>query len=445
MVGKRNTMFENFHNEEKRNADQIWAIAVLKEKEALKVKQDKVLVQKDWSYWSLCYALFALVICIVFTIPITLIPQHNVIESPEYWYEMMIPTTLCVLLYWSILAILRFKVFFEDIKSLASVKTWLVVFLAFAVPYNIAYSICYVIWTYGLGYNHPLPFVGYIAIFPMFPVALTTIWYQFPRDFRVNPSTRKRLISYFGYMSVFYMACMERNILNVLMVVIPTNFQPIMAIVLPVTRELELWVLEKFVDKVTNGENRDAKLITSIEANSNYSAFLAIALGSLATDTTLYCILAIEFCLNMYTVSKIIKINKKINANDSDTDKLKPIKEEMAQDMVVVGIVMIVMTIAYVLCLLMAYYGPNGSILGNIRNEYWSFKGIHNLEKLLAGIFKMFAIDVISLATGAILLWKFSSIDFVEETCKAMKKYFPFISLTVAGAVTRVSNVQYDL
>ena len=132
-------MFENFHNEEKRNADQIWAIAVLKEKEALKVKQDKVLVQKDWSYWSLCYALFALVICIVFTIPITLIPQHNVIESPEYWYEMMIPTTLCVLLYWSILAIMRFKVFFEDIKSLASVKTWLVVFLAFAVPYNIAY------------------------------------------------------------------------------------------------------------------------------------------------------------------------------------------------------------------------------------------------------------------------------------------------------------------
>ena len=117
----------------------------------------------------------------------------------------------------------------------------------------------------------------------------------------------------------------------------------------------------------------------------------------------------------------------------------------MAQDMVVVGIVMIVMTIAYVLCLLMAYYGPNGSILGNIRNEYWSFKEIHNLEKLLAGIFKMFAIDVISLATGAILLWKFSSIDFVEETCKALKKYFPFISLTISGAVTRVSNMQYDL
>ena len=99
MVVQSSKMFENFNNQEKRNTDQIWAIAVLKEKEALKLKQDKVLVQKDWSYWSLCYAFFALIICIVFTIPITLIPQHNVIESPEYWYEMMIPTTLCVLLY----------------------------------------------------------------------------------------------------------------------------------------------------------------------------------------------------------------------------------------------------------------------------------------------------------------------------------------------------------
>ena len=116
-----------------------------------------------------------------------------------------------------------------------------------------------------------------------------------------------------------------------------------------------------------------------------------------------------------------------------------PIKDEMAQDMVVVGIVMIVMTIAYVLSVLMAYYGPNGEIIGNIRNEYWSFKGIHNIEKLLAGIFKMFAIDLIGLITGGILLWKLSSIDFVKEACKAIKKYFPFISLTIAGAVTRVS------
>ena len=79
-----------------------------------------------------------------------------------------------------------------------------------------------------------------------------------------------------------------------------------------------------------------------------------------------------------------------------------------------------------------------------IANDFLSVECLAE-EKLLGGIFKMFAIDVISLATGAILLWKFSSIDFVEETCKAMKKYFPFISLTVAGAVTRVSNVQYDL
>ena len=432
-------MNDNSSIEEKQQAEQIWAIAMSEEKQAQWFKEEKKVLRKDWSYWSWLYAVAALVICLVFTIPITIIPQHNVIEFPEYWYEVLIPTTLCILLYWSVLAIMRFKVFFEELASLATFKTWISIFLAFAIPYNLAYATAYVIWTHGLGFNHPLPFVGYISLFPMFPVVFTTVWYQFPRDFRLDPTTRKRLKNYLLYMSVFYFACMERNILNVIMVVLPTDWQPVMAIVLPATREFELWILDKLVDRATKEENRDAKLITSIEANSNYSAFLAIALGSLATDATLYCILAVEFCLNMYNVIKIIRINKKINANESERDKLDPIKEGMAQDMVVVGIVMILMTIAYVISLLMAYYGPNGSILGNIRNEYWSFKGIHNIEKLLAGIFKMFAIDLIGLITGGILLWKFSSIDFVKEACKAMKKYFPFISLTIAGAVTRVS------
>ena len=433
-------MLENSSQDEKQNAGQVEAMVAFKEENICMSKDDEDQLENDWSYWDLLYAMAALAICLAFTIPITLIPQHNAIESPEYWYELMMPTTVCVLLYWSVLAVMRFMVFFKDIQSLATFKTWISIFLAFTIPYNLAYSVFYVIWTYGLGFNHPLPFVGYLSLFPMFPAVFTTIWHRFPLEFRVNPVTRKRLISYLLYMSVFYFACMERNILNIIMVILPTDFQPIMAIVLPLTKELELSLLDKLVDKATNGKNRDAKLITSIEANANYSAFLAIALGQLATDTTLYCILAIEFGLNMYTVVRIIRINKQMNADDPEQNKFNPIKDDMAQDMVVVGIVMIVMTIAYVLSGLMAYYGPNGEIIGNIRNEYWSYTGIQNMQKLLAGIFKMFTIDLIGLVTGALLLWKFSSIDFMKETCKAMKKYFPFISLTIAGAVTRVSS-----
>ena len=97
---------------------------------------------------------------------------------------------------------MRFMVFFKDIKSLATFKTWISIFLAFTIPYNLAYSLFYVIWTYGLGFNHPLPFVGYLSLFPMFPAVFTTVWHQFPLEFRMNHVTRKRLVSYLLYMSV---------------------------------------------------------------------------------------------------------------------------------------------------------------------------------------------------------------------------------------------------
>ena len=116
-------MNDNSSIEEKGQAEQIWAIAMSEERQAQWFKEEKKVLRKDWSYWSWLYAVAALVICLVFTIPITIIPQHNVIEFPEYWYEVLIPTTLCILLYWSVLAIMRFKVFFEELVSLATFKT----------------------------------------------------------------------------------------------------------------------------------------------------------------------------------------------------------------------------------------------------------------------------------------------------------------------------------
>ena len=37
--------------------------------------------------WNLFYLLLVNVICIVWSIPVTLIPHHNVIDFPAYWWE----------------------------------------------------------------------------------------------------------------------------------------------------------------------------------------------------------------------------------------------------------------------------------------------------------------------------------------------------------------------
>ena len=393
---------------------------------------------KDWSYWNIFYPCLAILCCSILVCPITLAPQHNVFESPEYWYEFPVATTCCVLSYWSILAIMRFHAFFRDIGFVVKPRNWLYIFLAFVVPYNLTYCITYIIWTKYMAYNHPLPFIAYVPLWPTVLTLLATVWFQFRLEDRIRPRTRRRIKAFLLYYVILFANCTERNILTVIMLMIPTDIQPIMAIIMPIIRDLELWLLNKVHDIVAEGENRDAKFLTTIEHNINYTAFLAIALGQLATEITAYCILAVEFVLNMYKVFKIIKIGRKIKTDEIEREKINTVQKELVHDMVVIEIVEIIMPIAYAISILMAYYGPNSEIMGNIGNDYWSYIKIKNLGSLLAGIFKMFSIDVFSFLLGSCLIWKFSSFNCIIEGCKTMKRYWHFITVTLTGAVVRV-------
>ena len=393
---------------------------------------------KDWSYWNIFYACLAILCCSILVCPITLAPQHNVFESPEYGYEFPIATTCCVLTYWSILAIIRLRVFFHDIGFVIKPTNSLSIFLGFAIPYNLVYCITYIIWTRYMNYNHPLPFMAYVPVWPAMLILFTTVWFQFRLEDRIRPRTRRRIKAYLLYYLLLFWNCTERNILTIIMLIIPTDVQPIMAIIMPIIRDLELWLLYKVEYIVADGENRDGKFLTTIEHNTNYTAFLAIALGQLATETTAYCILAVEFVLNMYKVFKIIKIGRKIKADEFERQKIDTVQKELIHDMVVVEIVEMILPIAYAISILMAYYGPNSEIMGNIRNDYWSYIKIENLGSLLAGIFKMFFIDVFSFLLGSGLIWKFSSFNCIIEGCKTMKRYWHFITVTLTGAVVRV-------
>ena len=52
-------------------------------------------------YWNGCYIFVILAIVILYSSLILLVPQHNAIETPEYWYELiflqMSAMTLCMI------------------------------------------------------------------------------------------------------------------------------------------------------------------------------------------------------------------------------------------------------------------------------------------------------------------------------------------------------------
>ena len=114
------------------------------------------------SYWNGFHALSILIVCIVNTATITLIPRHNSLEHPQYWYELMIlyifgfvcqtPFGLIMVLY-----------FFTNTRQLLSFKNLCKIFISWSLAYTILYCTCCLIWNVYFNNYHPMPFIGLLG------------------------------------------------------------------------------------------------------------------------------------------------------------------------------------------------------------------------------------------------------------------------------------------
>ena len=94
--------------------------------------------------------------------------------------------------------------------------------------------------------------------------------------------------------------------------------------------------------------------------------------------------------------------------------------------------------VAYVTTFLMAYNSPNATIIGNIRNSDWGYKGVEDVGSFVTELMKMFLVDFGSLIISSFIFWKVASINFFQEGYKMMKLYWPLIAVKVGGALFQV-------
>ena len=58
----------------------------------------------------------------------------------------------------------------------------------------------------------------------------------------------------------------------------------------------------------------------------------------------------------------------------------------------------------YTIVMLMAYFGPNAEIIGNIKNSQWQYSAINDLDETLFWINMMFLVDFASVVICGIVL-----------------------------------------
>ena len=156
---------------------------------------------KEPSYWNALYAIPIMTFAISCTFVYTLIPQHNHVESPGYWYEMaialpfwshniLIPPSYILLCYYVLNA-----------EYMVSFRAFFSIYIPVALAHIIPHCVGTLIWTITLGYNPPIPQAASLIFLFIHPALVTSIWIQVSSKFK-SSDDRKRIVWLF--IAIYY-------------------------------------------------------------------------------------------------------------------------------------------------------------------------------------------------------------------------------------------------
>lgn len=356
------------------------------------------------SYWNFMNFIFIIIFCILMTSPLILVPQHDSIKNPEYFYEVIIAVQFSFSLSVTLYRMMICKILF-NMDCFVSIRAFFLMYCTLVLA-MISLSIgSFMVFVLYLHYDPPLPFTGLIGYLSYY-FSFIAIWFSIPHEERIKCQIRKQFKVYVTY-----------RLLHTLF----------------------LRVGYDLIEMIFKNASSDIQWIIGfgLEVNVDHSLIVSTSLGTFATETTGYVILLIDFALNIWSAIRIVKIHRKIDP-ESNSVKERTQQQLGLLELALIEIIEFIVPIAYLISLLIAFYGPNSSILGNYGNGYWTFKPITGLDRYILAAFEMFFIDCCSFVVGCFILWKFCSINFLTEAIQQMKNYWFLIALSLAKSLNFV-------
>ena len=377
------------------------------------------------------YGFSSLVITLLTTSQFTLIPAHNVIHYPSYWYEFPLQS---LVFGFSIAAVTLIQCsYWLNIRYIKNIRTYLKMCLAGMVVLAIVSSSGYIIWTYVLQYRYPIPFVGYMFGYCNIITFYVTLWFQFPANWRRNTGFLKRLKYFFIAITFNQTMMIQYSIIGKVLLTFKENGQWFIAIFLPFTREINIWITKKLATKAANGDIAAVNITTEFNVNTRHALFLSYILGSLSTTLSSAIILGLDFFYNVLIALRIVWLRKR---KPEDNGKVIT----LLQELMIAEMVEFIVPLVYTLCFFTAYYGPNAKLIGNIKNDYWQYVAVEDANHTMKNVSMFFFVDLLSGVTCFIILWLFCRINFIRVYIALQKEFGLLFLLTFVYILTLVRN-----
>ena len=401
------------------------------------------------SYWNGLYLILGLLLCCLSLLPFLVVPQNNDIKFWQKRNEVssitarVIPDIFGYSLLETFHIMFDCKLFFK-LDSVMTFPVFIRLYIGKLIGFVVVPKLtAYLIWNLILGYDSVMPFNVYLSLIGM-PIPYIILWYQYPLEFHHNKRARRKFKAYFYYKAWLNFTFIPLLILQIIVGLLPDGFEWVLAVVLLTNREIVYFVSSKLLAKSTGILDESSETIITIQANIGYAYKLATALGTQASELTSFCIIAVDFILNLKSCWKIFRLHAKVNP-DPLVNQIRAIemKKEL-QKLCLIEIIEMMVSISYIITFLIAYHGPNANLFGNIQSNYWHHKPVEDVTKLTKTVFSLFLVDLSSGVFGGILL-STVSINLLQEGTLVLKSNWPFITVSIASGFYIVSHNASDI
>lgn len=340
------------------------------------------------------------------TIFMTLIPAHDLIQYPEYWYEILFHGLLQNTALYSYMSVLAASLF--NLRYIIQQKNVFSILFIGNITCLLLLVFSYFYWTNISGYHFPIPHLGFTLTTIMVFSSHVVIWRKFPSEWRREKEFRKRMIFYLLYflytaiLGILYQIMAERiRLTNV-------NYQPIAALALPVTREISVWIGMKFLKKFCSGDERGAQLFLQYTLSARHAIVVGSFILSIPNESVSLVLMGADFLINVLLCLWIVWTKKK------HTNKIHE-QINLLQELAIAELTEFHAPLSLIMTIVLAFFGPNAAILGNISNDYWQYEAIKDINEYLASLGLFFLIEFSCAVVTAIILWLTSRINL----CKA--------------------------
>ena len=252
------------------------------------------------------YGPLALVICILGSTCVTLIPAHNVITNPEFWYEIILPIIILGFAHAGMIVVRAQMIF--DFGNRKTLKMLLDLCCTYTLVITLSFCLIHLVWTQILAFIEPFPFKCALTVSICVGCVHLRSWLILQKDQQMDSSLRRRQMNFIFYISWSLATAMQLFGARKIFDLMPLDFQWVLAVAVPILKEINDRIIVKLISKAASSDTTViVKILGKLTNNAMFSFWIAVFLVTSATETTGYVLLGINFCLNLQLCYKAIR------------------------------------------------------------------------------------------------------------------------------------------